>query len=151
MEYIPLSWTIFSRLCVSYDKFINRGFSLTRNVLNQGHGTGLLKVKVETEMQRGCEKQHPFIYSLTMKTIYGCHNPAHLSSFMPCDQIVLLTGILTWATRRAPLVNQKMYSFPTQLSSSQFSSVVRVAQCLIVWVLCLSFCPFTLGYCICCH
>jgi hypothetical protein len=58
-----------------------------------------------------------------------CNNNHGLSSFM--------TGFVTWATRRVPLVEQEMFTLPVHPSSFPVFGRIRVAQSL---VFCVVFC-----------
>ena len=55
-------------------------------------------------------------------------------------------------TRRVPLVEQKLLTFPQHPSSSLVFSGVCVTRSLVSCVLncCLFFCPFSLGHCVAC-
>jgi ABC-type maltose transport system permease subunit len=60
----------------------------------------------------------------------------------------------TWITRRVPLVEQELLTLPEHLSSYPGFSGVRVTWSLVLCVCfvdhCLSFCPFSFGYCVVC-
>ena len=66
-----------------------------------------------------------------------------------------ITGFVARVTRRLPLVEQELITLPEHLSSSSVVSEVRVnrsllfVQCFVDR--CLSFCPFSFGYCVVCH
>jgi hypothetical protein len=66
----------------------------------------------------------------------------------------LITGFVTWLTRRVPLVEQDLPTFPEHLNPPTVFSGVRVTRSLLLCVCfvdrCLSFCPFSFGHCVVC-
>jgi hypothetical protein len=66
----------------------------------------------------------------------------------------LITGFVTRITRRVPLVEQELLTFPGHLSSPPVFSRVHVTRSLVLYVCfvdrCLSFCTFSFGHCLVC-
>ena len=65
-----------------------------------------------------------------------------------------ITGFVTRLTRRVPLVEQELLTFPKHLSSSPVFSEIRVPPSLVLYVCfvdrCLSFCTFSFVHCVVC-
>ena len=66
----------------------------------------------------------------------------------------LITGFVTRLTRRVPLVEQELLTFPGHLSSPSGFSGVRVPLSLVLYVCivdrCLFFCTLSFGHCVVC-
>jgi branched-subunit amino acid transport protein len=66
----------------------------------------------------------------------------------------LTCGVVTRLTRRVPLMEQKLLTLPEHLSSPPVFSGARGTGSLILCVCfvdrCLSFCPFSIVYCVVC-
>ena len=66
----------------------------------------------------------------------------------------LITRFVTRLTRRVPLVEQELLTFPEHLSSPPVFSGVRVTRSLVLCVCfvdrCSSFCTFSFGQCVVC-
>ena len=81
--------------------------------------------------------------SVSHMTTYMFHYVSTSRSFR-CSW--LITGFVTWLTRRVALVEQKLLTLPEHLRSSPIFSGVHVTRSLILYVCfvdrCLSFCTF---------
>jgi hypothetical protein len=64
----------------------------------------------------------------------------------------LITGFVTWLTRRVPLVEQELLTHPEHMSSPPVFSGVRFTRSLVLCICfvnrCLSFCTFSCGHCL---
>ena len=64
------------------------------------------------------------------------------------------TAFVTRLTRRVPLVEQELLTFPEHLSSPPVFSGVRITRSLVLYVCfvyrCLPFCTFSFGHCVVC-
>jgi hypothetical protein len=86
------------------------------------------------------------LFNLTMLRINYCL----LYAWSWLDQSSwLITGFVTRLTRRVPLVEQELLTFPEHLSSSPVFSEFRVTRFLVLYVCfvdrCLSFCTYFLA------
>jgi len=67
---------------------------------------------------------------------------------------LIITGFVTWLTRRVSLVEQELLTFPEHLSSPPVFSGVFVTRSLVLYVCfvdrCLSFCTFSFDHCVVC-
>jgi hypothetical protein len=140
----------YSRACGSYQDFLDRGFLLTRKLLNQGF---LLLVKLKSSLQNFTVATMTWLTAME----YLCHKwpricstcHKHSPSF-PHSR--LITGCVTRLTRRVPLVEQELLTLPEHLNSPPVFSGVRVTRSLVLYECfvdrCLSFCTFSFGHCV---
>ena len=127
-EYISLSWSRYSRVCGSYHNFLNRGCCLQGNYYSTGcywlswsHHFESFKVATMTWLTATeylCYKW-PRICSICRE-----HFPVFPHSW-------LITGFVTGSTRRLPLVEQELLTFPEHRSSPPIFSGVRVTRSLV--------------------
>ena len=122
----------YSRDCGSYQDFLDRRLLLTRKLLNQ------------------------VITSIVSRLIWPLRNicvtndyryvPLFLSTSRSFPRSWLIIRFLTGLTRRVPLVEQELPTFPEHLSSPPVFSGVRVTRSLVLWECFvehnLSFCTF---------
>jgi hypothetical protein len=129
----------------SYQDFLDRGLLLTRKLLNQG----FLLIKLKSSLHAKVLRSPPWLGWPHME--YLCHKWPQICS--TCPHSWLITGFVTRLTRRVPLVEQELLTFPPEhLSSHPVLSGVRVTRSLVLCVCfvdrCLSFCTFSLGHCV---
>ena len=86
--------------------------------------------------------------------IRGGYVPLVVNTSRSFPHSQLITGFVTRLTRRVPLVEQELLTFPEHLSSPQVFSGVRVTRSLVLCVCfadrCLSFCSFSFDHCVVC-
>ena len=132
----------YSRTCVCYQTFCDRGLLLTRNLQNQW----FIVVKyysrhndlVNSNGISYVTYDHgyvPFVTWSWICSVCPSNNPVLLSSFMNYYGIWLIIEFLTWVRHRLSLIEQS--------SSPLFVSGVRVVRSLVV---CLVFCRPLLSF-----
>jgi hypothetical protein len=124
----------YSRACVSYQDFLDRGLLLPRNLLNQG----FLLVKLKwSPLCNICVTNDHGNVSLVINT----------SRSFPHSR--LITGLVTRLTRWVSLVEEELLTLPEHLMWPPVFSLVRETRSLVLWVglvdRCLSFCTFALA------
>jgi hypothetical protein len=141
----------YSRACVSYQNFLDRGLLLTRKLLNQG----FLLVKLKSSLRKFYGRHHDLFnrYVISVTNDHG-YVPlvVNTSRFFPHSW--LITGFITRLARRVPLVEQELFTLLEHLSSPPVISGVRVTRSFVLCVCfvdrCLSFCTFPFGHCVVC-
>jgi hypothetical protein len=97
----------YSRVCGSYQDFLDRGLLLTRKLLNQG----FLLVKLKTSLRKFYGRHHELVnrYGISVSLVVNTSR-----SFPPSW---LITGFVTRLTRRVSLLEQELFTLPELLSS----------------------------------
>ena len=141
----------YSRASGSYQDFLDRGLLLTRKLLNQG----FLLVKLKSSLRKFYGRHHDLVDHYGISVSQMTMNMFHLwytSQSFPHSW--LITGFVTRLTRRVPLVEQELLTFPEHLSSPPVFSGVRVNRSLILYICfvdrCLSFSTFSFVHCAIC-
>jgi hypothetical protein len=133
----------YSRACGSYQDFLDRGLLLIRKLLNQG----FLSVKLKSSLRKSYGRHHDLVDRYGISVSQMTMDMLHLSQTLPSPFLIHdITRFVTRLTRRAPLMEQELFTFPEHLSSSPILSGVRVtrslALCICFVYRCLSFCTF---------
>jgi hypothetical protein len=135
----------YSRVCGSYQDFLDRGLLLTRKLLNQG----FLLVKLKTSLRKFYGRHHELVnrYGISVSLVVNTSR-----SFPPSW---LITGFVTRLTRRVSLLEQELFTLPELLSSPPLVfSGVRLTPSLVLCVCFvdryLYFCTSSLGHCVVC-
>ena len=133
----------YSRAYVSYQDFLDRGLLLTRKLLNQG----FLSVKLTSSLRKSYGRHHDLVDRYGISVSQMTMDMLHLSQTLPSPFLIHdITRFVTRLTRRAPLMEQELFTFPEHLSSPPILSGVRVtrslALCICFVYRCLSFCTF---------
>jgi hypothetical protein len=129
----------YSRVCGSYQDFLDRGLLLTRKLLNQG----FLLVKLRSSLRKFYSSPPQLGWPLwnSCVTKDPGYVPLVVNTSRSFSRSWLITGFVTRLTRRVSLVEQVF-------------SGVHVTRSLVLYVCfvdrCLSFCSFSFGRCVVC-
>jgi hypothetical protein len=104
----------YSSACGSYQDFLDRGFLLTRKLLNQG----FLLVKLKSSLRKFYSRHHDLVdsYGISVTNDHG-YVPLVVSTsrFLPRSWL-MITGFVTRLIRRVSLVDQELLTLPEQFT-----------------------------------
>jgi hypothetical protein len=128
----------YSRACVSYQDFLDKGLLLTKKLLNQG----FLLVKLKSSLRKfyGCHQRLGWpLWNICVTNDHG-YVPLVVNTYRSFPRSWLITVCVTRLTRRVSLVEQELLTLPEHLSSPPVFSGVRVTRSL--WGSCYSIFSF---------
>jgi hypothetical protein len=108
----------YSRVCGSYQDFLDRGLVQTRKLMNQW----FLLVKLKSSLRKFYDRHHDLVdrYGISVTNDHG-YVPLVVSISRSFPHSGLITGFVTRLTRRVPLVEQELLTLPEHQIPPQFS------------------------------
>ena len=108
----------YSRACGSYQDFLDRGFLLTRRLLNQG----FLFVKLKSSLRKVVWSPPCLFWQLwnICVTNHPRYDPLVVNTSRSFPHSWLITAFVTRLTRRVSLVEHELLTLPKHLSSFFF-------------------------------
>jgi hypothetical protein len=108
----------YSRVCGSYQDFLDRGLVLTRKLMNQW----FLLVKLKSSLRKFYGRHHDLVdrYGISVTNDHG-YVPFVVSISRSFPHSRLITGFVTRLTRRVPLVEQELLTLPEHQIPPQLS------------------------------
>jgi hypothetical protein len=132
----------YSRACGSHKDFLDRGWLLTRKLLNKG----FLLVKLKSSLLQSSPRWNICV------TDDHRYVPLVVNTSRSFPRSWLITGFVTRLTRRVSLVEQELLTLPEHLSLPPVFSGIRVTRYLVLYVCfvdrCLSFVLCLLTICL---
>ena len=141
----------YYRACGTYQDFLERGFVLTRKLLNQG----FLLVQLKSHFERLA------VATMTCFTLWNIcvttddgYVPLVANTSLSFPHSWLITGFATRLTRLVWLMEQELLTHPEYMSSTPVFSGVRIIRSFALYVCfvdrCFSFYVFSVGHCVVC-
>jgi hypothetical protein len=126
----------YSRACGSYEDFLDRGFLLTRKLLNQW----FLLVKLKSSLRKFYGRQHDLVdrYGISVSQLTHGYVPLVVNNSWSFPHSWHITGFVARFTRWVPLVEQELLTLSEPLSLPPVFSGVRVTRSLL-YVYCVCF------------
>ena len=139
----------YSRACVLFKDFFDRGLLLSRKLLNRGF---LLK-KLKSSLRKfyGHHRDLSDHYGISVSQMTTDIFSLVVNTSRSFPHLWLIIGFEIRLTRRVSLVEQELL---THIGAPEFNSGVRVTRSLVLYVCfvdrCSSFCTFSFGHCVVC-